>query len=1143
VDAAWEALAEGMAVKIQAAADFATKTKLAEWVVFWARGPMRDGATADRFVAAIRTFDSTHPLVHERMATAYAEAGNWDSRREELERALARAEKPRDRCALHIALGELFEQNLPNAKLALEHFERAVAIDPRSVPALVALERICGSSEQFGRLAEILELLVDAHPVDRERTEALLKLAELLERHFLKPREAVLRYEAALAADTDSLRALDGLERCYHASRDWDGLASTLERRAAAARSTRDAIATLARLGEVREAKQENVAGAVDAWRRAYELDTSHVPAAQELARLLEKQGDVVAAAGYRARLADLTDDAREKARIHVAVGEMLAPEGRDPSCARIHFERAIEMDPRNASAWENLQRLATRDGDAMYATFCLERRAENAESTRLKGQLLVELANMRASLGDARGALATFEFAFETDPTNETAARAVLGEWVQRENWESAQRACDLLVAAATRDRDDATLFGLLRLSTRLARSLGNLERALLAATAAHELAPSEVEAREAVIAVCHELRGERGLRDRVRAAVESVARYAMDLPVAALVQIGEVRLASGDQRGGVEVLRLALAREGENRRALATLASAYLDQRDWPGAAGCQHSLARLAQDGAEQRALYLAAAEVWEKRARLPARAVAVLEEAHERSPRDTAVLLRLVALSQALGDWERLARALRWLADLEPEPERRAKHVYASAGVVREKIGDHARAATLYEEVLDLDPTRLDAFERLVRTWTDQRDWPSLDLAYTRMIARTRQGRDTSLQQALHHQLGLLLRDRVGDLPRALAAFRIASALAPSGDEDRRIVVELLLLMGDVDGAIAEMRSAVRVAPADPTSYQRLYELQLQRGAHDSAWCAANLLVHLGAANAAQRRFVEDFPPVELDAVPGTLASRAWGSHVLASGMDKRLTALFRTFVPAVVRARMGSVPTKNRMRWLGDQVRETDSPAAAALVRTVRIGAEILGVPPPMLLARPLLPVPFAVAPTPTAALFVSMPAVEAIPPELLVFLVGRRLAELRPELVARALFPTASELRTLLKTAVRVAVATPAAPPPNRDEAAIAAALEAHETEALRAAMSSVVGVQAHADVVAWLQLADLSASRAGLLLAGDFDVACRAMQREPRSPSALAPADWRREMAAFAISREYGELRDAIGVNVELRC
>lgn len=299
----------------------------------------------------------------------------------------------------------------------------------------------------------------------------------------------------------------------------------------------------------------------------------------------------------------------------------------------------------------------------------------------------------------------------------------------------------------------------------------------------------------------------------------------------------------------------------------------------------------------------------------------------------------------------------------------------------------------------------------------------------------------------------------------------------------------------------------------------------------------------MLVHLGAADGAQRRFVADFPPVDVDEVRGTLASFAWKSHLLAQGLDERLTAIFRFLVPAVVRGRMGRVPATSRMRWLGAQVHEADSPAAERLMRLVRSGAEVLGVPRPLLLARPRLLVPFVAAPSPTPALFVSLPAVEALPPELLVYLVGRRLAELRPELFAHALFPTATELKALLKTALRVAIATPTTPPPDHDEAAILAALEAHELEGLRAAVSTIVGTHEHADVAAWLRGADLSASRTGLLLRGDFDLAWRAMQQEPRSPSDLAPSDWHKAMAEFAVSDGYTELRDAIGVNVETRC
>jgi tetratricopeptide (TPR) repeat protein len=777
-----------------------------------------------------------------------------------------------------------------------------------------------------------------------------------------------------------------------------------------------------------------------------------------------------------------------------------------------------------------------------MYATFCLERRAEHTDSPRLKAQLLVELARMRASLGDARGALATFEYAFETDPSNEPAARAVLEDWSRREKWADAQRACDVLVAAATRDGDGRTLLKLLRLSTRIALALGNADRALMAAVAARDLAPKDPGARDDLVHVCHELRRRKPLRNRLRALAEGIARDAMELAPAALVRLGETLLATGDLKGGVDVLCLALAHEADNRQALAALADAFLQRRDWARAANCKHRLARVVEPE-RRKALFLEVAEIWEKRVGAPSRAAAVLEEALEHDPRDAAVLHRLVALHGMLGDWEKLVVALRALGDLEQDPARRARHLYASAGVVREKIGDLPRAARLYEEVLDLDETRLDAFERVVRVWTELRDWNRLETAYRRMVRRIRGRGNRTLEHALYHQLGLVYRDRLGDLARALDAFRRAARLADDPEQDRRIVVELLVLTGHNDVAVSEVRRSLREDGTRASSYRTLYELFLREGSYDKAWCAADALVHLGAADAVQARFVADFAPVALEDVPGTLAPCAWGSHLLAPAIDPRLTAIFRYFVPAVVRARLARIPEKSRMRWLGAQVRESDSPLAATIVHLVQSGAEILGVPAPLLLARPRLPVPFAVAPTPAPALFVSLPAAEALPPELLVFLIGRRLAELRPELIAHALFPTLSELRALLQTALRVAVATPAAPPQNPDEAAIARAMEPIEVEGLRDTVSAIVGTEAHADIRRWLQLADLSASRAALLLTGDVDLAWRAMQREPRSPSDLAPDAWRAEMLSFAVSDEYADLRAAIGVDVDSRC
>lgn len=1138
-DGGWTALVDAMSARILLCADNPTKAGLAEHVVRWAQGAMGDAATAERFLASMRTFDPAHPLVHRRLARMYEGLGAPDAQREALERALARTDRDEDRSALHASLGALLEKRNPNPKVAAGHYESALAIDPHCMPALEGLERICRTSEGYGRLAEVLAAQVDAAVEREDRVAPALRLAELLEKHFVRPADAVARYEQALELAPELERAADGVERCWLSLRQWSKLAAALERRAVAAESTADAIAALERLGEVRETKEQDLPAAFAAWRRVYELDTSHLESIQRLARLCEKQGDVIASAAYRARLADLADDPREKARIHVAVGEMLAPEGRDPACARIHFERAVEMDPRSAVAWEQLQNLALRERDMMYATFCLERRAENAEAPRLKAQLLIELAKLRLSLGDTRGALATYEYAFETDPTSEATARALLEDWVRREKWPEAQRACDVLVAAATRDQDGRAMLRLLRLSTRIALALGDTARTLAAASAAIDLAPGDLGARVDVLHVCHELRGASAVREQIVALSAPLGECAMDLPAEALVKLGEIRIATGDASGSVEILCLALARAGDSAPALAALADVFRSRGDWGRAASCKHRLAGITRDLERRQALFLEAADLWENECQAPARAAAALEElVATGSPPPPAALRRLVGLWGRLSEWEKLVSALLALGERESDPAGRARHLYASAGVVRERLRDPRRAAQLYEQVLDLDETRLEAFERLVRVWTELRDWGKLELSYRRMLGRLVAGRGRGLEHALYRQLGLIYRDRLGNLPLALDAFQRALCAGPDDEELRRIIVELFLLTGREDQAVTQMRATLASDAARPSTYRHLYELFLRQHTPDRAWCAASVLSHLGEADGRQRVFLREFPPLTASAIPGTLAPCAWDTHLIAPGVDRRLAAIFRALLPAVVRARLARAPVEAS----AGELREDASPAATRLHALVRDTAEILGVPSPRLLSRPSLTAALSVAPMPEPTLWVSLPALEAVAPDLLPFIVARRLAEQRPELLAHALFPSLSELRGLLKGALCVAVATPKAPPREPHAAAIAATLQPRELEQLRDAVSAIVGTQTRTDLRAWHQQVDLSTARVALLIAGDVDLGWRAMQCEPQSPNGVTPAEGRADMLRFGVSDELYDLRAAIGVSVEAR-
>jgi hypothetical protein len=155
--------------------------------------------------------------------------------------------------------------------------------------------------------------------------------------------------------------------------------------------------------------------------------------------------------------------------------------------------------------------------------------------------------------------------------------------------------------------------------------------------------------------------------------------------------------------------------------------------------------------------------------------------------------------------------------------------------------------------------------------------------------------------------------------------------------------------------------------------------------------------------------------------------------------------------------------------------------------------------------------------------------------------DALVYVVGKRLAEQRPELIARAFFPAVSDLTGLLAAAVRL----------SRQEGAkdaVSAALDAslnavlmpQEREGIRVLLNQAVMVGGLVDVRRWSQAADLSSMRAGLLLCGDVGPARKTILAEPQSTADLPPREKVGELYKFATSDLYSDLRGAIGVAVQ---
>lgn len=1101
-------------------------------LVYWYERVLGRGADVSPFVSDIERHDRVHPLVLKRAAQIAAMNDDTKTQRAHLLRALERTIRREEKVTLHLALSSAYA-GTPDA---LKHYQLALEIDPTSIVALQGVKRLGKEKEQYAQVQWALERQAEVALTESERVDALLELAELQERKFLKRELAAELFERVVELEPSQPAALQGLERCYHALRDWSKLARVLERRSTHTFDNDQKVELLSLAAEVHESKRNDFAKAAEIYTNILSVDPKHRRAATDLARLHEKLGDWAKVATYKAQLAELAPTKRASSQELVKLGDLLSAPDRDPLTAKLQYERAVDVDPSNAAAWEALQRIAASSGDVRRVIECLEMRKEHTEAPRQRALVAVELANVHREAGNEAAAQECFEVAILADASNEAAAIAMLDHYTASERWSEAAPLCELLVNAAIRDRDGEALFIRLRLATRIAAALGDADRATTSALAALDARPTDPGAKADLIAVCAQSPAS---TKRALAQLTQMADEADVLAIDGVVRLGAILRDAGDLDRAAAMFERARRTAPESRDITKDLSDVYLRQGDFPRSCKLKMDLARSSLTGGERFDLLVETGEIWARRADELEKAATIFEEAREIKPRDPWLLQTLMWLYGELGEWSTLSQVLEEIVQIHEKPLDKLKTLVAMAEVVRDKLGDRLRAADLFDEALDIDKKRLDIFEELVRTLTEERNWEKLERSYRRMIARVKDDEaESQLQFLLFQQLGLIYRDRLGDASRAYDSLDAAARLRPDDAELRRIVVELLVVTDNLDNAVARLRDAIDRDPHEPQLYAELYEVFLRQRSFDKAWCTVNVLSRLREPSSEQRRFHEDYAPMGLDRVPGQIVEQAWQSHVFHADLEEALTNLFAMMTPAVARLRFGQLRPEQRV---GRPFTPTHSRMHDAIRKGFDNAAEILALTAPeLLLGDPKSPFAFTPALAPFGSISVAVPQVEAQSSSL-IYLVGKRLAEQRPELAARAFFPSVPDLTSLLGTAVRVSRNETAKDSIGTAlDASFSAILTSEEREGLRTLVLRATDDGAALDVKRWSHAADLSSMRAGLLLCGDVEPARASIQTDGQATSDLSVRDKVGELYKFATSDLYSDLRGAIGVAVQ---
>ena len=1056
------------------------------------------------------------------------------------------AEQARD---LRLEAAAIVHEKLGDKPAAITRYE---AIRGDDVASLDVLRALVGLYDSAGRTDDYLEALAAeaaATPDTAAKNAIHRRLAAEWEDREGGAARAADYLEKILAVEPKNEEALRQVQRLYAVQQKWEALVDAYRRNLQAPGADRGSLlSSIARtLGE----KLNDAGRAADAWEKVLVETPDSAEAMAALTRIHENAKDWDKALALIDRRVERAKDKEGKARALYESGRIAADHKGDVKQAEERYHKALELDHTFVPAMTAMVELYRKSGEFLRAAKLLVEAEQHTANRLEKTRMLVEAGEIYDSLDQAPVAIDLLLRAMQVDPEHVEAGSRVTDLLWKKERWADALPILEML---ARKEADKATMKARLMRLGKVARTLGNNEKAGRAYLKAAELDPNDAEAQRESGQV-HFTEGKwQEARDAFKAVL---AHGGDDLADAERVDL-YYHLGECDRKlGHLDKARnfYAKALEIDPTHRPTILARIDVDSDDPRKIVEAKRALLATATKD-EQFKLLSEIGDTNVDALNDFGAAATAYREALALRPDTRHVLHKALEAYVELKDWLQADEMLTRLVEIEKDLSVRAKLRFTRAMVHLEELSDTETAIKLLNEAHDDDPTSTRISGRIEELLAKVENWKELQRFLRKLVKGMRPDadQDTPEQRKERLRVWAALADvsieKLNEVGVGLSALEVAATFGTEDDKRREQLADLYAEAGPdyVDKAITAHQQLVKEQHDRIASYRALRQLYGTSRQQEKAISVAYALDFLKKGAPEDRELVAEAKKRQLQPARRNLDEDMWSKHLQHHDEDRYLCALFGV-VTGTLSLANGQKPEEASLDKK-DAVGATDGRGFAKGIRYV---AGALNVTMPYdTYVRYELRDPLSIintletkgsAVTPMANLIVGQPLLGDKRSEReLVFELTKRLAYFRSDRYLRFVLTPAAQLALVIEAAISLGAEA------DRDKGATSAitkiaqdfkrSLQPQQLEQVQAIGKKLKGGKAPIELAnAWLAATELTASRAAFLLVGDLETTARFIAAEPATVSTHPPMYRLKELIWFSVSEDCFALRQHLGL------